>query len=164
MGRLTWRLPPHLTVETEVSASPGPVWTLLTDVTRVGEWSHECRAASWLVGDDRARVGARFAGKEPQRRTALEASLRDHRAGARGAVGLPHERRAPSRLHGVEVRARTDRLGGSLVRQSFQVVRLPLVTELMILALLRPQRDRAAALRADLVRLGEVAAGQVHAS
>jgi hypothetical protein len=34
----------------------------------------------------------------------------------------------------------------------------------MILALLRPHRDRTAALRADLVRLGEVAAGQVHAS
>ena len=61
MGRLTWRLPPHLTVETEVSASPGQVWTLLTDVTRVGEWSHECRAASWLVGDDRVERDAPLA-------------------------------------------------------------------------------------------------------
>ena len=164
MGRLTWRLPQHLTVETEVAASPGQVWTLLTDVTRVGEWSHECRAASWLVGDDRAAVGARFAGRNRsgalrwRRRCEITELEPEELLVYRTSGGLPPD----STEWRIELEPTAS--GGSLVRQSFQVVRLPLVTELMILVLLRPHRDRTAALRADLVRLGEVAAGQVHAS
>ncbi len=62
-GRVTRWLPAEASVETEVMATPSQVWEVLTDVTRVGEWSHECHTARWLPGHDSARVGAQFAGR-----------------------------------------------------------------------------------------------------
>ena len=49
-------------VETTVAASPEAVWDLLADVTRIGEFSPECKQAEWLDGATGAAVGARFAG------------------------------------------------------------------------------------------------------
>jgi hypothetical protein len=39
------------------------VWDVVRDVTRVGEWSHECLAANWLGGATSAVPGARFRGQ-----------------------------------------------------------------------------------------------------
>ena len=44
-------------------AAPAAVWEVLRDVTRVGEWSHECRTAAWLDGATEAAPGARFRGR-----------------------------------------------------------------------------------------------------
>jgi hypothetical protein len=49
-----WRLPRHSrlkislagTAAAHASAPPEAVWRVLADVTRVGEWSHECHTAS----------------------------------------------------------------------------------------------------------------------
>ena len=49
-------------VETTVAAPPEAVWDLLADVTRIGEFSPECKQAEWLDGATGAAVGARFAG------------------------------------------------------------------------------------------------------
>lgn len=35
-------------VEVEVDATAQQVWDVISDVTRVGEWSHECHSARWL--------------------------------------------------------------------------------------------------------------------
>ncbi|MBF8191532.1 NAD(P)-binding domain-containing protein [Nonomuraea sp. K274] len=43
-----------------IDADPGLVWDLISDVTRMGEWSPECRRCVWR-GDKRG-VGARFTG------------------------------------------------------------------------------------------------------
>jgi hypothetical protein len=45
-----------------VAASPEALYDLVSDVTRVGEWSPECRA-SWWDEDAGARVGDWFAGR-----------------------------------------------------------------------------------------------------
>ena len=46
-----------------VAASPETIWVVVSDVTRVGQWSGECRGCTWL-GDARAVVpGARFKGR-----------------------------------------------------------------------------------------------------
>jgi hemerythrin-like domain-containing protein/uncharacterized protein YndB with AHSA1/START domain len=65
-----WRLPQHSrlkfapagTASVHASAPPDAVWQVLTDVTRVGQWSHECHTATWTDGSAHAAVGARFRG------------------------------------------------------------------------------------------------------
>jgi hypothetical protein len=49
-------------VQRRVDARPSEVYELISDVTRTGEWSPECRRCEWVDGADRATVGARFRG------------------------------------------------------------------------------------------------------
>lgn len=49
-------------VEVHVDAPVDAVYTLVSDVTRTGEWSPECRRCRWLDGAEGAAVGARFRG------------------------------------------------------------------------------------------------------
>ena len=45
-----------------VDAPPEKVYELVTDVSRMGEWSPECRHCEWLDGATGPTVGARFKG------------------------------------------------------------------------------------------------------
>jgi uncharacterized protein YndB with AHSA1/START domain len=45
-----------------VAASPERVWDLVTDITRMGEWSPENRGGRWLGRARGPAVGARFVG------------------------------------------------------------------------------------------------------
>ncbi len=45
---------------TEIAASPEVVWELLSDITRMAEWSPECRQCEWSGGATGPVVGARF--------------------------------------------------------------------------------------------------------
>src|SRR5437762_4702934 len=45
-----------------IDASPASVWSLVTDITRMGEWSPETYRAEWLDGATGPAVGARFRG------------------------------------------------------------------------------------------------------
>lgn len=45
----------------DVRCSAADAWALITDVTRIGEFSPECATAAWTVGDS-AAVGNRFDG------------------------------------------------------------------------------------------------------
>src|SRR5688500_3788588 len=45
-----------------VDAPPEKVYEVVTDVTRMGEWSPECRHCEWLDGATGPTVGARFKG------------------------------------------------------------------------------------------------------
>jgi uncharacterized protein YndB with AHSA1/START domain len=45
-----------------VDQEPEAVWDLVTDVTRIGEWSPEC-AGAWWLGDGPPRPGVRFDGR-----------------------------------------------------------------------------------------------------
>ncbi len=60
---------PSVEVDVFVAAPPDVVWSLVADVTRIGEWSPECMGARWL-DDARSVPGARFQGH--QRRGDLE--------------------------------------------------------------------------------------------
>src|SRR5260221_8118437 len=46
----------------DIAAPPERVFGLITDVTRMGEWSPECYRCVWLDGATSAYVGARFRG------------------------------------------------------------------------------------------------------
>jgi hypothetical protein len=45
-----------------VAADPGAVWRLVSDVTRMGEWSPETTSCRWIDGASSPVVGARFRG------------------------------------------------------------------------------------------------------
>lgn len=48
--------------EAVVDAPVDAVWRVVSDVTRIGEWSHECRRVEWLGGATKAVPGVRFRG------------------------------------------------------------------------------------------------------
>jgi uncharacterized protein YndB with AHSA1/START domain len=49
-------------VEIVVEKDPAQMWDLVTDVSRIGEWSPECVGGTWLDGAQ-PRAGARFEGR-----------------------------------------------------------------------------------------------------
>ena len=51
---------PHDEVTTEIAAAPEDVYRLVSDITRMGEWSPECVKAVWAKGATGPAVGARF--------------------------------------------------------------------------------------------------------
>jgi Berberine and berberine like len=50
-------------VEVIAGAPIGSVWRVIADVTRTGEWSHECHHVTWLGGATAAAPGVRFRGR-----------------------------------------------------------------------------------------------------
>ena len=150
-----WSIPHTGEVEVVVPASPDEVYAVVSDVTRIAEWSHECQRAEWLDGATGPAVGATFRGSNKVNRfgwsrictvTALEPG----RAFAyRTSGGTPPDSTAWS----FELRPEGD---GTRVVQRYEVLKFPRVMELLTYALVPAHRDRRPALRADLVRLGEV--------
>ncbi len=46
-----------------IEAAPESVYDLVSDITRMGEWSPECISAEWVDGATGPTVGAKFKGK-----------------------------------------------------------------------------------------------------
>jgi hypothetical protein len=152
------RLPHSGAAEATVAARPEQVWAVLSDVTRVGEWSGECRGATWLDGATAAVPGARFRGTNRVRwvRWARVSSVehvdpgRELRWRTHGPAPMWDSTRWSVRL---------DPDGeGTRIRQHYQVVTLPAFWDRVFVMLLPEHRDRIAGLTADLRRLGAVAA------
>jgi uncharacterized protein YndB with AHSA1/START domain len=49
--------------QAQINASPERLWSMVSDVTRMGEWSPETVRATWLDGATGPAVGARFQGR-----------------------------------------------------------------------------------------------------
>ena len=49
-----------------IDAPPEKVYEMVSDVTRMGEWSPECISAEWVDGATGPAVGAKFKGKNKQ--------------------------------------------------------------------------------------------------
>lgn len=49
-------------MDRDIAAPPERVWALVSDITRMGEWSPESTGGSWKGGASGPAVGARFAG------------------------------------------------------------------------------------------------------
>lgn len=140
----------------DVAATPAQVWAVLSDPTRVGEWSHECRSVAWVDGHAQAAVGAKFRGSNQVRgfrwsRTCTITDLEPERLLVyRTSGGVPSD--STEWRFDLEAIAR-----GSRITQSFRILKFPRVAELATVLFNPPHRDRKDALREDLVRLGEVA-------
>ncbi|HEU4840765.1 MAG TPA: SRPBCC family protein [Ilumatobacteraceae bacterium] len=145
------------TVEATTAATPEQVWTVLADVTRIGEWSHECKVASWVDGATTAAVGARYTGSNRVGRTRW--SRRNEILVADPARQLAW-RTVPSALFSDSTtwRITLEPAGsGTRITQTFEVTKLNPVVERLIFAAMKAHRDRLAALREDMARLGAVA-------
>jgi Polyketide cyclase / dehydrase and lipid transport len=147
-------------VETVTDATPEQVWAVVADVTRVGEWSHECGGAMWVEGATSARAGARFSGANRVGR------VKWSRVNEIVCVDAPRElawRTVPTRLYpdSTEWRIRIEPEDGKTrIVQTFDVLKLNPVMDRLIYLVTPAHRDRLPALADDVRRLGEVAAQQ----
>ncbi len=147
-------------VETVTDATPEQVWAVVADVTRVGEWSHECSGAVWIDGASSAQPGARFAG------TNRVGRVKWSRTNEIVSADAPREfvwRTVPTRLYpdSTEWRIRIEPEGATTrIVQTFEVLKLNPVMDRLIYLVTPAHRDRLPALADDIRRLGEVAAQQ----
>lgn len=144
------------TVTVTVDADIDEVWNVVCDVTRVGEWSHECVGAAWLGDSTSATPGARFRGRN------RSGMFRWGRV-CEVVSAVPYEltwRTVPTPLYpdSSEWRITLDKVdGGTTISQHFRVIRAPKVLSVLYALVIPAHRDRTAALIADLERLGGVA-------
>ena len=144
------------TCSVAVEAGVDAVWEVVRDVTRVGEWSHECVEARWIGGATEATRGARFQGRNRQ------SSFRWTRV-CEIVSADPYElvwRTVPTMRYrdSSEWRIRVDRRGdGAVIEQSFTVIRGSKLLAFTLGLLVPAHRNRTAALTDDLVRLGALA-------
>ena len=155
--------------EVHTDAPIDAVWAVVRDVTRTGEWSHECLSVGWLGDATESRRGARFRGR--------------NRAGVFrwGRVceivkAEPYElvwRTVSSTLYpdstewAIRLRPGDDRVAGdpgTVIEQTFEVVKAPKVLDVVYASLIPAHRERTAALTEDLRRLGELAAHTANAA
>jgi len=59
-----------VSVQERVAAPPDVVWALVSDLSRMGEWSPETHGVEWLGGATGPAVGARFRGSNRNGRRA----------------------------------------------------------------------------------------------
>lgn len=147
--------------ETVLAVPPDAVWRVAADVTRTGQWSHECREVTWLRGATGPVPGARFRGRN---RRGL---LRWTRISEITAVEAPREI-AWRTVRSVRYPDSTDwritlepTAGGTRVRLTYQVIALPRWFDWIISRAVPAHGDRNAALGEDLHRRGEVVGREV---
>lgn len=158
MDRAKRRLARTCRVEVTASASAESVWRVVADVTRTGEWSHECHQVSWLGGATEAAPGARFRGRNqsgPVRwsRTCEILAVDPHRQIAWCTV------RTPLFPDSSNWRITLEPTGtGARIIQAYEVTRCPRWWEWIVIRINPHHLDRSAALTDDLHRLAAVAA------
>jgi uncharacterized protein YndB with AHSA1/START domain len=151
-------------VEVVADAPIESVWRVIADVTRTGEWSHECHHVTWLGGATVAAPGARFRGRN------TSGWLRWSRRCEILAVDAPRQlswRTIPTVLFAdsSDWRIGLEPTGtGTRIVQAFQLTKFPRWWE-WIVAWANPRHiDRSAALTEDLRRLGAVATAEARAA
>jgi hemerythrin-like domain-containing protein len=141
-----------VTVEADIDA----VWEVVRDVTRVGQWSHECVEAAWLNGADAATPGARFRGRN-------RAGMFRWGRVCEIVSADPYELvwiTVPTALtpDSSEWRIALSEVdAGTRITQQFRVLRAPRALAVLYALMIPAHRDRTAALVEDLTRLGAVA-------
>lgn len=144
-------------VAVTVDARIDDVWEVVRDVTRVGEWSHECVGAAWLGDATKATPGARFRGRnragvfrwgqvceivsaEPYELVWITVPTAFYPDSSEWRIGLAQAE------------------GGTSIWQRFRVLRAPKALSILYALVIPAHRDRTAALIEDLTGLGAVAA------
>ena len=162
-GKPARRVQLENSVAVTVEADIDEVWDVVRDVTRVGEWSHECVGAEWLGGSAAAVPGARFRGRN-------RAGIFRWGRVCEIVSAEPYElvwRTIPTAMYpdSSEWHIALDKIDGrTRISQHFRVLRAPKVLSVLYALAIPAHRDRTTALREDLQRLGTVAGqARVHA-
>jgi uncharacterized protein YndB with AHSA1/START domain len=140
------------------------VWRVVADVTRTGEWSHECLQVSWLGGATAAAPGARFRGRN------RAGWLRWSRICEVLAVDPPRQIAwrtisTPLFVDSSDWRITLEPAGaGTRIVQTFAVTKCPRWWEWIVARFVPRHIDRSAALTDDLRRIAAVAAATNHSS
>jgi uncharacterized protein YndB with AHSA1/START domain len=145
-------------VEVVVEATPEQVWQVVSDVTRTGEWSHECRTVEWVGGSTAALPGARFRGRNKAGRWSWARTCEVVTAEAPREISwrtVPTLLFPDSTVWSLRLEPAA---GGTRITQSFEVVRAPRLLDPVYAALIPAHQDRDARLAEDLARIGPVAA------
>lgn len=150
-------IPMSASVSVDVDVDIDAVWAVVSDPTRVGEWSGECVRARWVRGADHAVPGARFRGRN------VSGHVGWGRACEVDAVA-PYEivwHTVPSLAHPDKVTwwLRLERIGDrTRISQGYDATRVPRVLSFTYAVLVPNHRDRTEELKDDLRRLAAVAA------
>jgi len=151
-------LPRNGQVSVEVDATPEQVWTLLTDITRAGEWSHETQGGEWLDGADGPSMGARFRGRNQNGRSKWSRQCEVVTADAPRTIGWRTVPTAVFRDSTVWTYELEPTDTGCRITQRFEVVKIGPFADRLYYAVVPAHRDRSVALADDVRRLGEHAA------
>ena len=145
-----------------IDAPIDEVWELVSDVTRVGEWSGECRGCVWQGGADAPARGARFRGRNRRggfRWTRLN-EVTDveppRRLAWRTVPRFPYPDSVQWEL------SLAEEAGATVVTESFEVLKVPKAMEWGIGVFMPAHRDRSTDLGEDLMRLKEVVESTGH--
>jgi len=147
-----------------IEAPAESVWAVVADVTRVGEWSGECRGCTWLGGADAPVPGARFRGRNRRgsfrwtRTNEVVTAERPRELAWRTVPGGPYPDATEWHLELAEDGSRT------VVRESFRIVKMPRVMEVLIPLAMPAHRDRSEDLAGDLRRLKSLVEGTAPAT
>ena len=144
-------------VEVVVPATPEGLWQVLSDVTRIGEWSHECRSARWLGEVGGPHAGSRFRGRNRAGRLRWD---RTSEIVTADAPRLLVWRTVSTLLFPDSTEWRIELApceGGTRVTQSFAVLHAPRLLDRLYARLIPSHQDRDAQLTEDLYRLGALA-------
>jgi uncharacterized protein YndB with AHSA1/START domain len=137
----------------DIDAPIEEVWALVSDITRVGEWSVECRSCEWIGDSVDPRPGARFRGRN---RRNIASWVRTCEV---VAIEKPRRfvwRTLPTMLlpdstewqFGLEAQGNRTRL-----TESFRITKLPGLYERVFALMLPQHRDRTPDLQRDLERI-----------
>jgi uncharacterized protein YndB with AHSA1/START domain len=150
----------HGRTETVAPVPAEAVWLIIADVTRVGEWSHECRGARLLGGAWAAAPGVRFRGQNRSgvfrwSRSCVFTAVEPPRALVWRTGGLW------GRVDSTQWRIDLEPVaGGTRIVQTYEVLRVAPGLDRVYWRLIKAHRDRRAALADDLDRLAALAVTQ----
>ena len=151
-------LPTQARVEFVADAPIDAGWALVADVTRTGEWSHECVSSEWLDGATAAEPGARFRGRNKQGRNRWSrvCEVLDVDRPTRFAFTT-----VPTAIYRDQTRwsFELEAVGPDRTRivESYEITKLSPLMSRLLYYVVPAHRDRTAALTEDLRRLGAVA-------
>jgi hypothetical protein len=141
-----------------VRAPADAVWAVVSDVTRTGEWSGECKGCEWVGPVTEARPGAQFRGRNHRR--GLRWSRRNEVDVADASQELAwHTVMSAIFRDSTEWRivlAPTADGQGTDVTESFRITHISRPLDWLFGLAMPPHRDRSADLAADLERLKAV--------
>jgi hypothetical protein len=139
------------------SAPPEAVWQVLTDVTRVGEWSHECHSAAWLDGSTHAAIGARFRGSNRAGSARWSRPCTIYLCNASSEFGYRTQGGRLMRDSTEWYFALEPEDGGTHIIQRYRIRSLAAWADRLGWLIIPAHHDRRAALERDLERLAAIA-------